>query len=391
VLFLLGVLQAILAARVIVRMAKTSRGRTIESCDQPVPGRISILVPVLNEATRIAQCLANLIAQPEEVAEILVVDGGSVDQTRCIVDDYRLRDTRVKWIDASPVDSRWTGKAWGLHFGLARSDPSSQWVLCIDADVRIGPKLARSLLGHATGTGISTFSLATRQHLSGAAEAVIHPSFLTTLVYRFGLPGTVSRNPHQVQANGQCFFSRREILLRTGAFAAAQASLCEDITIARRLAESGEPVGFYESDNLADAWMYHDWREAWTNWPRSLPMRDQYFASPEIIGLLEIVFVQSLPLPMLVLGWWVSAPVWFALSNALLVLIRIGVLAGTARAYHRRPWTYWLSPLCDIAVAVRLIQSALARQHSWRGRSYIQRSSGRFEPRNIPSHKRTDS
>jgi glycosyltransferase involved in cell wall biosynthesis len=84
-----------------------------------------------------------LIAQPEEVGEILVVDGGSVDQTRSIVDIYRLRDARVKWIDASPIDSRWTGKAWGLDFGLIRSDPSSQWILCIDADVRIGPELAR--------------------------------------------------------------------------------------------------------------------------------------------------------------------------------------------------------------------------------------------------------
>jgi dolichol-phosphate mannosyltransferase len=383
VFLLLGVLQAILAARVLMRMAKTSRGRTVEACDQPLPGRISVLVPVLNEATRIAQCLADLIAQPEEVAEILVVDGGSVDQTRSIVDSYRLRDTRVKWIDASPVDSRWTGKAWGLHFGLARSGSSSQWILCIDADVRIGAKLARSLLAHAISTGISTFSLATRQHLSGAAEAIIHPAFLTTLVYRFGQPGTVCRNPHQVQANGQCFFSRREILLRTGAFAAAQASLCEDITIARRLVASGETVGFYESDDLADAWMYRDWREAWTNWPRSLPTRDQYFAWPETIGLLEVLLVQGFPLPMLVLSWWLSAPVWFALLNTLLVLIRIGVLFGAARAYHRRPWGYWLSPLCDIAVAVRLIQSALSREHSWRGRSYIRRSGGRFEPRNV--------
>jgi dolichol-phosphate mannosyltransferase len=381
VLLLLGVFQAILALRVLLRMAKTSRGRTVETYDQPLPGRISVLVPVLNEATRIAPCLAGLIAQPEEVAEILVIDGGSIDQTRSMVDVYRLRDPRVKWIDASPVDSRWTGKAWGLNFGLTHSDPSSQWILCIDADVRIAPKLARSLLAHAIHNGISTFSLATRQHLSGASEGIIHPSLLTTLVYRFGQPGTVCRNPHQVQANGQCFFSRREILLRTGAFAAAQASLCEDITIARRLVASGEAVGFYESDNLADVSMYRNWRDAWTNWPRSLPMRDQYFAWREMIGLLEVLFVQSLPLPMLILGWWLSSPVWFVVLNTLLLLLRIGVLFGASRAYYRRPRTYWLSPLCDFPVAVRLIQSALSRKHSWRGRSYVRRSGGTFEPK----------
>jgi dolichol-phosphate mannosyltransferase len=376
---LLGLLQTILAARVFFRMSKASRCGLVETSDQPSSARITILLPVLNEATRIADCLESLIAQPEEVAEILVIDSGSTDGTRAIAEDYRRRDGRVRWIDASPVDWRWTGKAWGLNFGLTRSNPSNQWILCIDADVRISPKLARSLLAHAIGTGVSTFSLATRQHLSGATEALIHPSFLTTLVYRFGPPGTVSRNHHQVQANGQCFFSRREVLLRTGGFAAAQASLCEDITIARRLVSSGETVGFYESNNLAGAWMYRDWRETWTNWPRSLPMRDQYFAWPETIGLLEVLFVQGFPLPMLVLGWWLSAPVWFAVLNTLLLLLRIGVLLGISRAYDRRPWTYWLSPLCDLVAAVRLIQSALSRKHSWRGHWYVRCSGGKFE------------
>lgn len=380
---LLGLFQTILAVRVFLRMSKTSGGRRVETFDQPLPARITALVPVLNEASRIANCLDGLVAQPEEVAEILVIDGGSTDETRSIADIYRLRDARVKWIDASPVDSRWTGKAWGLNFGLTRSNPSSQWILCIDADVRIAPKLARSLLAHAIHTGISTFSLATRQHLSGAAEAVLHPSLLTTLVYRFGQPGTVCRNPHQVQANGQCFFSRREILLRTDAFAAAQASLCEDITIARRLVERGEAVGFHESDDLADVWMYRNWRETWTNWPRSLPMRDPYFAWQEMIGLLEVLLVQGLPLPMLILVWWLSGPVWFVVLNVILLLMRVGVLFGVSRAYYRRPWTYWLSPLCDMAVAVRLIQSALSRKHRWRGRSYIRRSGGTFEPENV--------
>ncbi len=83
------------------------------------------------------------------------------------------------------------------------------------------------------------------------AEALLHPSLLTTLVYRFGIPGKVTRNRHQVLANGQCFISPRETLLKTDAFRAAQLSLCEDVTIARRLAECGEAIGFYESDGLA--------------------------------------------------------------------------------------------------------------------------------------------
>jgi dolichol-phosphate mannosyltransferase len=204
---------------------------------------------------------------------------------------------------------------------------------------------------------------------------------LTTLVYRFGQPGRASRSVDEVQANGQCFFSRRETLLRAQAFAAARSSLCEDVTIGRRLVERGEAVGFYETYGLAEVSMYRDWRETWTNWPRSLPMRDQYFAWRQAVRLLEVLFVQGLPLPMLVVALNLGAPRLFLALTALLLAVRTGVLFGTTRAYDRRPWTYWLSPICDFAVAIRLIQSALSRQHSWRGRSYVRRSAGKFEPK----------
>jgi dolichol-phosphate mannosyltransferase len=61
-------------------------------------------------------------------------------------------------------------------------------------------------------------------------------------------------------------------------------------------------------------------------------------------------------------------------------MIRLGVLCGTARAYVDRPWSYWLSPLCDLPAALRIIQSALTRRHTWRGRSYVRSKGGEFEP-----------
>jgi dolichol-phosphate mannosyltransferase len=377
---LVGALQVLLAARVFFRMLRTAGGQRVETCDQPSSERISVILPVLNEASRIADCLEGLITQPREIAEILVVDGGSTDRTRAIVEDYRSRDARVQWLDASPVDPNWTGKSWGLNFGLARSSPSSQWILCVDADVRVSAQLARSLLAHTACAEAAAFSIATRQHLSGALDAFIHPAFLTTLVYRFGQPGTASENRHHVHANGQCFFGRRDILIATEAFAAAKTSLCEDITIVRRLAECGESAGFYETAGLADVWMYGDWRETWANWPRSLPMRDQYFGATEAIGLLEVLWVQGAPLPMVVLCWGLRAPVWLFMINAGLLTARLGVLAGTARAYPDRPWTYWLSPFCDFPAALRLLRTALSRKQSWRGRSYVRRSAGRFIP-----------
>lgn len=137
--------------------------------------------------------------------------------------------------------------------------------------------------------------------------------------------------------------------------------MCEDITIARRLAECGEAVGFYESDGLVGVGMYEGYYETWRNWPRSLTTRDQYFGWRQAAGLLEVSLSQSLPLPLLLAAYAIGAPGWIVAVNLALGLTRLGVLAGIARTYERKPWTYWFSPLLDLPVSLRLITSALRR------------------------------
>jgi dolichol-phosphate mannosyltransferase len=383
-LWLLGALQIILAVRVGARLLRTSRGERIAAADTASTERISVILPVLNEVSRLGCCLESLILQPEELVEILVVDGGSMDGTQSVVGHYSRRDARVKLVDASPVDNHWTGKAWGLHVGLQHADSTSEWILFVDADVRTSPQLVRSLLRHAQRTGNLTFSVATLQRLSGALDGIVHPALLATLIYRFGIPGSTNCDPHRVQANGQCFMSRRETLIKTDAIHTARYSLCEDITMARRLAECGEPVGFYENDRLIEVTMFADGRDAWKNWSRSLPARDQYFGWRDIIGLAEVLLVQGLPLPGFLgstLGW----PDWFVTLNGALLCLRFGVLAGSARAYVSRPWSFWLSPCCDLPVALKLIESTITPRHSWRGRTYVRRRGGRFEAVNNSS------
>jgi dolichol-phosphate mannosyltransferase len=215
--------------------------------------------------------------------------------------------------------------------------------------------------------------VATRQEIVGAGQGLLHPSLLSTLVYRFGIPGGTARSVDAVQANGQCFLARTELLRRSGGFTAVQESLCEDVTLGRRLVAQGVPLGFFEAGELVTVRMYPDWHTLWRNWPRSLPMRDRYFGLPGALGLVEVLLVQSLPLPLLGLLAAVGdrAPRWAKATNTVLAATRLGVLAGTARAYRRRPPTYWLSPLADLPAAITLIASALRRRHSWRGRALV--------------------
>ena len=365
--------QCLLGIRVVGRLLRSAGGQRLRFSDiAPSDERISVVVPVLNERDRLEPCLEGLIAQGAEVAEILVVDGGSQDGTQRLVLEFQSRDARVRLVDAEPIPAGWNGKAWGLQVGLEQSDAVNAWLLTIDADVRPAASLARSLLAHADAGGLDALSVATLQVLSTCGEGLIHPAMLATLIYRFGIPGRTFSHVAEVQANGQCFLFRRASLLGCGGFAVARDSLCEDITVARCLVAASCRVGFYEADGLVSVQMYASWREAWANWTRSLPMRDRFAGRSAWLGLLEVTLVQALPLPLAVTLrlMHTSAP-WALALNSLLAAIRFGILVGAARAYARRPWTYWLSPLLDLPLAAKLWMSALRRRHTWRGRTLI--------------------
>ncbi|HYX50167.1 MAG TPA: glycosyltransferase, partial [Ktedonobacteraceae bacterium] len=260
----------------------------------------------------------------------------------------------------------------GLQVGLCSAMPNSNWILTVDADVRPQAPLTLSLLEQANKKKLSALSVATLQEVGSIGEGLLHPSLLTTLVYRFGMPGRVIRHVSEVQANGQCFLFKREALEACHGFQGVRNSLCEDVTIARTLVASGYAIGFYEAGNLITVNMYANWLDTWRNWTRSLPMHDRFSGMHTFFGLLEVVFVQALPLPLMLL--FVALHMsrsWMMMLNGVLGAMRIGVLFGTTRAYRRRPWTYWLSPLCDLPVGVQLSRSALKRRHIWRGRVLV--------------------
>jgi dolichol-phosphate mannosyltransferase len=140
------------------------------------------------------------------------------------------------------------------------------------------------------------------------------------------------------------------------------------------LAAHGERVGFYEGDAVVR--MHGAWRNCAANWPRSLTLRDAFVSQARLaLALTELLLAQALPLPTLVLLLAlgdrvpfarIATPVAFAL-----VLTRLGVLAGTRRAYVNPSPLYWLSPFADLPAVVLLIASALRRKHVWRGRTLV--------------------
>ncbi len=369
---LLFMVQVLLGLRVLGRLARTARGEKVPTLPRSCldPESVTVLLPVLNESTRIKPCLESLSRIGCDVDRIIVIDGGSTDGTQAIVSGLAERDARITLIEMNDrVPAGENGKAHQIEAGRRHAGRTRGWVLTIDADVRIDPRLVPSMLRFANRNRLAMLSVATQQQVSGAGSGLLHPSFLTTLVYRMGIPGQVTTRVEEAQANGQCCLIDVETLDRIGGFAAVVDSLCEDVTLARLVARAGQSVGFTETEGLAKVEMYADWRELWRNWPRSLVLRDRLTKRSWLLGVGEVLAIQALPLPVLALGVRSGAQGHpLVRLNLGLLMARIGVLAGTRRAYLDPPRSYWLSPLADLPAAIALLSAGLRRRHTWRGR-----------------------
>jgi dolichol-phosphate mannosyltransferase len=171
-----------------------------------------------------------------------------------------------------------------------------------------------------------------------------------------------------MMANGQCTVTRRAMLLAQGGYVPVAGHLTDDVALARHLAGVGWRVGFLDVTGLFDVRMHASAPEVWRNWGRSLPMPDVTTTAWKALDLAVVWLALALPLPRLLARRGDRL-------DGVLMAVRLGLLAATADAYRDRgPW-YWLSPLVDIPVAVRLTWGALRPGTTWRGRTYPRRRS----------------
>ena len=383
---LLLVLQIPAAAILLARLLR-GPGRypplTPQPPDSAFLGKVSIVVPTLNEAARIGPCLASLGRQSYEVREVLVVDSNSQDGTPDLVKAAQQMDPRFRLLTDDPLPPGWVGRPWALHTGFMHSSEQSDWVLGVDADTQLHPGLVASLLQTATTEGYDIVSLAPQFILKEPGEWWLQPALLMTLVYRFGAAGDTDNPAERVMANGQCFLSRRSVLATLGGYSSARNSFCDDVTLVRYAATQGAKVGFLDGSKLLKVRMYEGVAETWSGWGRSLDLKDA--ASPGQIwsDLWFLAAVQGAPvlLTVLLLSWvalgHTTWPVLAALGlNLCLLAIRFGLLLAIASSYDRTQgqgrWCLWLSPLADPLAVLRILLSSTQTSIQWRGRSYSQ-------------------
>jgi hypothetical protein len=238
-----------------------------------VPERVSVLLPVRNEAARIRPTLAAVLASrlvPN--VEVVVLDDASSDGTAEIVAAVAGADERVRLIrshDEPP--SGWLGKPWACARLADLADRDSSVLVFLDADVRLAPDgLARTirLLREAELGFVSPYP---RQVVGTPAEWLVQPllqwSWLTFLPLR--LAEHTSR-PSMAVANGQLLAVDAALYRRSGGHRAVPGAVLEDVALARVLRAAGGHGGMADGTAVSTCRMYDGWAEVRGGYAKSL-------------------------------------------------------------------------------------------------------------------------
>jgi rSAM/selenodomain-associated transferase 2 len=217
--------------------------------------RLTIVVPVLNEAMQIVACLRALAPLRAQGAEVIVADGGSTDAT-------------TEWARplADQVLQCPRGRARQMNFGAAQA--RGQTLLFLHADTGL-PSDALSAIHTA---------LANPRAHWGRFDVRIEgrPRLLKLVATMMNLRSRVSG----IATGDQALFVRRDSFLRVGGF--PDQPLMEDIEFSKRLCRFARPVCLYQRVTTSGRRWERDgvwrtialmWRLRWLYWIGTPPER----------------------------------------------------------------------------------------------------------------------
>ncbi len=330
-------------------------------------GRVSVVVAARNEEVDLGPTLDALLAQDYPDLELVVVDGGSTDGTRSVID---ARAPRVVGIVEPPLPPGWVGKNWGCWTGANATH--GEWLLFLDADVRIDPAAVRTTLAWAEAEAADLATIGPQVEMVGFWERLILPFYVQMVLTYFRTPHMHRPGSRAAMVNGQFWLTRRSAYDAIGGHAAVRGRVLEDVAIARRYRAAGFRLRFAWAPRLGQTRMYRDRHEMFEGLLKNVHGLD--FSAARQVGFLAgLIGLFLLPLGLLPLGLATGSVLLTGLGAFLYVAL-FGKHIVFARVVGA-PAVYGLLYPLAVSWYIVLVATSLGRglRHrpiDWKGRSY---------------------
>ena len=112
---------------------------------------LSVVLITRNAAAQLAESLASVAFADD----VVVVDSGSTDGTQALAERYGARVVAKEWL------------GFGRQKQFAVEQAAHDWVLCLDADERVSPELAASLVRALESPSAPVYRMARRNRFLG--------------------------------------------------------------------------------------------------------------------------------------------------------------------------------------------------------------------------------
>ena len=242
----------------------TVKGTLLPAAD---PNSVTAIVPARNEESVIAACIQSLARQPE-IAEILVVNDQSSDQTASVVRGLLERTPNLRLLETGGLPDGWVGKNHALWVGVQQA--KGALLLFSDADAEHAPNSAARALQIADEQHAVLVSFSPEQITERWYEKALIPYVYLRLAKKFSFDQVNDPALPAAAANGQFLMIRREVYDSIGGHAGVAGEVLEDVAIATRVKQAGHRIWFGSGKGFVRTRMYRSFGAMWEGWKKNL-------------------------------------------------------------------------------------------------------------------------
>ncbi len=323
----------------------------------------SILIPARDEELNIGKLLEDIEDLKFKPMEVIVFNDNSSDKSADIVESFASRIPGLRLVDNSleRLPQGWLGKSYACH-NLALF-ASGDYLLFLDADVRIGDGIAESYLPYAIKERLSLLSVFPKQILPNYQSKIVTPVMNWILLSLLPLPLVRYCSWSSFSAaNGQFMLFKASVYRDLQPHKEFRMSRAEDIEISRYYKKRKERIATLTGDDSVRCMMYDNLEDAINGFSKNV----FHFFGNSVFATLLFAFLTTFT-PLLFL--FMNGVEWVLLSLGAAVLIRLFVSLASEQSYRDNLKYMLHQQIIFLKITLMAIKNRHHKTQIWKGRN----------------------